>query len=117
MYLLLLSLLLFASAAEAEEAPSGTMEHPMRLDCRNLGAVIAARQGEGAVVSGALTVVAEDDGAVPPVVLGCPGKRHIVCVMETPSGARTGARLSLAGRLSAIGSNYAMVDPCGVHRE
>lgn len=110
----LVALLLAASSASAQDSETGTMDHPMHLDCKTLGAVIAARRGEGSVVAGSLTVMAEDDAAVPPVILGCAGQRHIVCVMETPSGAQPARLVGIAGRISAVGSNYVMVDPCGV---
>jgi hypothetical protein len=113
--LILLFSAILASVAHAAER-SGTVENPIPLTCESLGEIIRSHDAfdDGAVIAGTMTVETEDDTVVPPAILGCEGDRHIVCVMETPSSAKRGALVTIAGRMSRIGDNYIMVDPCGV---
>jgi hypothetical protein len=107
----------FATGETRAGSAVGTDERPLSLTCENLVKTIRSpSRAEGSpVIAGTMTVVAEDDANVPPALLGCKGDRHIICVMETPSSANPGDVVDIAGRLSQMGENYVMVDPCGVH--
>lgn len=110
-----LALLLMSSAAFAQE---GTIERPLHLTCETFKQIIAraVRAKEADLVSGDMTVVAQDAKQVPPVLLGCPGESHIVCLTETAVEGATGTRVGITGRIAGVGRNYVSVDPCGVSR-